>query len=404
LNRIKNNIFLRLILYTILTAMLLTGFCIYNASKLPDRYFTFESELENLAASSDYPITTTLCESDDGYSLDCRFLGIPIGKVDVEVMKEQSLIVGGQTFGIKMFSDGLIVVGFSPVNTDDGEKTPAFSAGLRLGDIILSVDGEGELTNEKFAKIIKKNNGNAVILKVKRDDFTLDLTVKPEKSTNGDSLLGCFVRDSTAGIGTITFIDPVNGIFGGLGHGVYDSDTGSLMPLRIGIATKADVYSVIKGEAGAPGELRGIFDETVTIGTLYANTDAGVFGLLDKKYTPNGEIYPIGLSNEVQTGEAKILCSTDENGVSEYTVNIDKIVNQGKGKIKNMIITVTDEKLIEKTGGIVQGMSGSPIIQDGKLIGAVTHVMVGDSCKGYGIFIENMLSEAGNKTNSVIMQ
>ena len=390
----RTPLLLRLTVYFLLLVITASGLSVYYASKIPDKYYTFASSKDSFTVNSTYPLTTRIRNDGENVSVDFKLMGlIPVRSVAVEVLSERSLMAGGQAFGIKMMYDGLIVVGFSPVETSDGEKTPAFSGGLRVGDLILSANGQKELTNESFARLIRECGGESVKLEIRRKNTEITLDIVPEKNVNGDIQLGCFVRDSTAGIGTVTFIDPVKGTFGGLGHGIYDSDTGALMPIRKGEAVRAGIYSVVKGVSGIPGELKGIFDDTNIIGSLLKNRDEGVFGSLSSDCTITGNVYPIGLSNEIEEGPAKILCTVDESGVREFEINIDKVL-AGSGTVKNMVISITDGELVSITGGIVQGMSGSPIIQNGKLIGAVTHVMINEPTRGYGIFIENMLAAA----------
>ena len=391
----RTPLLLRLTVYFLLLVITASGLSVYYASKIPDKYYTFDSSKDSFTVNSTYPLTTQVRNDDGNYSVDFKLMGIiPVRSVSVEVLSERSLMAGGQAFGIKMLYDGLMVVGFSPVETVDGEKTPAFSVGLRVGDMIVSANGRTDLTNEIFSRIVRESGGEAVELKIKRKNVEFTVEVCPELNTNGDLQLGCFVRDSTAGIGTVTFIDPVKGTFGGLGHGIYDSDTGALMPIRKGEAVSAEIYSVVRGSAGAPGELKGVFNENDRLGTLVKNRDEGVFGSVSSDCSVSGNIYPIGLSYEVEEGPATILCTVDESGVREFDINIEKVLKTGSGTVKNMVISITDGELVSITGGIVQGMSGSPIIQNGKLIGAVTHVMINEPTRGYGIFIENMLAAA----------
>lgn len=300
------------------------------------------------------------------------------------------LIPVGQTVGVKLFSDGVLVVGFS-----DGES-PAKDCGLKEGDVITAIGGQSLDTIEEFRQLLAENDEDAAALTVKRGSRTIELSAEPEKDEDGEYRLGAWVRDSMAGIGTMTFFDPQSGTFGALGHGVTDVDTGQLLPLDHGSIMDASVKAVKKGERASPGELKGDFDLTRDSGTLYANTECGIFGKLSAEDAAKitGAALPIAKKDEVKTGKATILATVSGNETREYDIEIEKIYSPS-GSTRNLLLHVTDEELLAQTGGVVQGMSGSAILQDGKIIGAVTHVLLDDPSRGYGIFIENMLSAAG---------
>ncbi len=389
----------KIILYAILAAMLAVGIGVYFASKLPDKYYIFEDGTEDLRIALEKdgfsPVTSTVSVSDSGIEVDFRFLGIvPLKSSSVEVVEEMSLMAGGQPFGIKFYTDGVLVVSMTDVETENGKINPAYNCGIRVKDILTTVNGEKIKSNEHLTELIKNCGGNEVSVGVRRDKLVFEVKVTPEKDKNGIYRLGCWIRDSTAGIGTVTYYDPINKTFAGLGHGICDSDTGELMTLAYGKAFSAEIFSVIKGLSGSPGELRGSFNENKRIGTVYKNCEEGVFGEISDKELPHGKIYPIAFKQDICEGRAEILCTTDDTGVQKYEIEILHIYTNSVKTTKNMVIAITDENLLEKTGGIVQGMSGSPIIQNGKIIGAVTHVMINDPTKGYGIFIENMLNAA----------
>ena len=304
-----------------------------------------------------------------------------------------ALIPGGQAFGVKFYTDGVMVVDMTAFETADGMRNPAYEAGIRTKDIIISVNGEKITTNRDISNIVSACNGNTVVFEVKRNDTTFTVNVLPQKSAAQDSYkVGLWVRDSTAGIGTITYFNPQTGHFAGLGHGISDVDTGVLMPLAVGDVIGANISSVIKGPKGAPGQLEGSFNEFVQYGSLIQNTSQGVFGKTNDKNLLSQQAIPIASNDEVQVGEVTIRCTTNGSEISEYKAMIESINKSSTSQGKNMVIKITDEALLEKTGGIVQGMSGSPIIQNGKLVGAVTHVLINDPTMGYGIFIENMLA------------
>ena len=225
----------------------------------------------------------------------------------------------------------------------------------------------------------------------------MKLAAQPVLGTDGTWRLGAWIRDSMAGIGTVTFYDPATGSFGALGHGVTDTDTGLLMPLGDGSVMRASVKAVKRGSAGEPGELKGSFDLAHDLGELYANTEQGVFGSMESCSYTEGDALPVAGAGEVHAGPAAILSNVSGDRVESYAIEIVRVL--GSTGVQNLLIQVTDPALIQQTGGIVQGMSGSPILQDGKLVGAVTHVMVNEPSKGYGILIENMLEQAGNNAN-----
>ena len=291
------------------------------------------------------------------------------------------LVPVGHTVGIKLFSKGVVVVKLS----DGG--TPARTCGLRTGDVIIQCGGSTVTSSEQFQSLLQTCGGTAE-LEVRRNGNSVTLSVEPERNDQGVYCIGAWIRDSMAGIGTMTYYDPATATFGALGHGITDVDTAQLLPFSNGSILPSTVKAVKKGEAGSAGELRGDFDLTGDLGDLYANTASGVFGTLDGDYAPaQAQAVPTG---EPETGAAVIRSNIRGDEVREYTVEILKTVPNSRDG-RDMVLSVTDPELIEATGGIVQGMSGSPILQNGKLVGAVTHVLLNDPTKGYGISIETML-------------
>lgn len=304
------------------------------------------------------------------------------------------LCPGGFAFGVKFNTRGVLVVGLSPYESGGKPISPAKEAGLRPKDVILSIDGKEVNSASEIAKMFETGEGKAVTVTFLRDgkEKTATLTPLPADS-DGVYKAGMWLRDHTAGIGTVTFVEPESGAYGGLGHGICDMDTGALMPIRRGSAMKVRIGGVVKGRSGKPGEIKGYFLAD-RCGNVIANTLCGVFGVFSE--TPDlGEPIEVASRYELKEGKATILCTLGDDGVKEYEIEISKIDRNGTDN-KNFVITVTDSVLKERTGGIVQGMSGSPIIQNGKLVGAVTHVMVNDPAVGYGIFIENMLDQMGD--------
>ena len=304
------------------------------------------------------------------------------------------LVPVGRAVGIKLFSDGVMVVGFSQIPAAGGGAVPAKTCGLREGDVITHINAAEVDTIEEVQAQLSQIGGEEMSIRAIRDGKPLQVTAQAVKcSTDGSYKLGAWLRDSMAGIGTITYYDPVTGEFGALGHGINDVDTALLMPLESGGILSATVTDVKKGAKGEPGELHGDFDLTADIGSLWANTSHGVFGLLSQKDLAQLKPMEVAAPDQVKTGRATIYSNIAGEEVCSYEVEITKLhPNATDGR--DMTIKVTDPALLKATGGIVQGMSGSPIIQNGRLVGAVTHVLVGDPTQGYGILAENMLETA----------
>lgn len=312
----------------------------------------------------------------------------------------EMLIPGGNVIGVKLYTKGVHIVGITFVETEDGKVYPARQAGLREGDFITNINGNEVNDNESFARYLQA--GGEISLTAERNGASFETTLTPVASKD-DGLLraGLWVRDSTAGIGTVTFYNPESETFGALGHGIADQDTGKILTVNKGYIYNAYLTSVRKGAKGSPGELNGIFaNQERQIGELNSNTERGVYGSYNSDAIHQlKEPMPVGGRDSVKEGPATIYASIDKDEVKEYQIEIVKVVKNNAFSSKGMVIKITDPELIEKTNGIVQGMSGSPIIQDGKLIGAVTHVFVNDPTRGYAIFIENMLAEAQNISN-----
>lgn len=310
------------------------------------------------------------------------------------------LIPGGHTTGIKLFCDGVMVV-----RTVSGLNSPGKTAGIREGDVILEINGNPVCTNEALKSQVEKSKNQPVEIVYRRGGKIFKTKVTPAKDASGTPQLGLWVRDSMAGIGTVTFYDAENATFGALGHGVCDTETNLLVPIRSGGVMESGVKEVQKGVAGSPGELIGEYQLNEDSGVIRSNTEQGIFGTFTKK--PNWlekSALPVASKNEVQLGSATILSNINGNDVREYQIEITQIYETNAENGKSMMLRVTDQNLIAQTGGIVQGMSGSPIIQNGKLVGAVTHVLVSDPTRGYGIFIENMLKAGESVSDKQLNQ
>ena len=299
-----------------------------------------------------------------------------------------SLIPLGHTVGIKLRSSGAIIIDMS----EGSASNPARAAGLAPGDVIMSVDGAPVHSNSELRSAVENSGGKSLTVEFMRDGKLMTKSVTPTKNEDGNYALGIWIRDRLAGIGTMTFLDAESGTYGALGHGITDPDSGAVLPFESGKLADSRIVNVVRGQPGTPGELCGEFAEEVSLGSVKRNTDAGIFGNAD--FSGFGAPLPLASEREVRLGPASIRSNISGGEVEEFSVEISRIY-RGREDNRFLLLTVTDERLLNSTGGIVQGMSGSPIIQDGKLVGAVTHVLVNDPTRGYGIFIENMLDAAG---------
>lgn len=320
---------------------------------------------------------------------------LPIKTVSAQVVQEQKLIAVGQSVGITLDTDGLLVLDTGRVasdisNNENSLIEPAKGI-LESGDLLVQANGVDLINKETLQDVVSNSNGEDITFVVKRDEKSIQKIVQPVFSElEQDYKIGVWVRDSIQGIGTITYYNPDTGEFGGLGHGIYDVDTGELMPMKQGLVISSSLTNIVKGQKGEPGELTGTVEKNNVLGTVEYNTSVGIYGTMDMNMdTSQNDVMNVGFKHEVEVGEAVILSNIEGDEIKEYKIEIQNL-NGEEGK--EMRIEIIDEELIEKTGGIIQGMSGSPIIQNGKLIGAVTHVFVNDPTKGYGIFIENMLT------------
>jgi len=337
-----------------------------------------------------------LSESLGENTLRVNMMGIPIKQVSLSERTNKRLMPGGVPVGVSIYADGVLVVGLGSVKEKE-EVCPAAEGGIRAGDVIIAVNGEKVKDSLHLSSLCA--GGGDLNITVRRDDDVRDCRVTPLYDGDAEAYLaGMWVRDSTSGIGTLSFWDMEGGRFGALGHPITDMDTGSIIDVKNGSIIKAGIIGISAGTNGSPGEMIGsfsVYDEKW--GEIDLNCEYGIYG--DATGMPANPLYPEGLpvgwSNEVCPGPAEILCTVSDEGIAAYECEILKLFpSEGSGS-KGIVLKVTSPELIAITGGIVQGMSGSPIIQDGKLIGAVTHVLVNDPTRGYGIFIENMLDTAG---------
>ena len=323
----------------------------------------------------------------------CALLLIPSSVCAQAVESDREVIVGGALFGARMQTDGALVVGLDKVSPQGNgtPKSPAYDGGMRLKDIITEINGKPVISGKTVADEINGCNGSEITLKIKRDGSEKTLRITPIKDKEGKYKAGIWVRDEASGIGTVTYIIPETGEFAGLGHGICDGDTGALLPIKRGIVSDTELIGIIKGVKGTPGELKGTIG-TSKKGALTKNTECGVYGIFAHIPDSMTDRMKVADKTEIKEGRAILRCSAG-GSIDDYEIEISEINNPG-GISKNFVIKVTDQRLLALTGGIVQGLSGSPIIQNGKLIGAVTHVKIAEPTEGYGIFIENMLNAA----------
>ena len=300
----------------------------------------------------------------------------------------QELIVGGQAIGIRIQTEGVLVSGTAEVETAEGACCPAEESGIREGDQILRVNGRELHSAAELIAAVGQAEGGPVDLTLRREEALLRVTVQPALSSQGQWMLGMWLRDVVTGIGTVTFCDPETGVYGALGHSITDEGSGCSVPVETGSITEAEIFSVTPGTAGAPGALNGDFTGGRTLGSVEQNSPRGIYGTASVPL--GGQTAEVG---EFRTGPATILATVNGREVQEYEVRITRLYHDAGGE--HVMLTVTDPELRAMTGGIVQGMSGSPILQDGKLVGAVTHVFVNDPTRGYGISIQDMLEAAG---------
>ncbi|SHJ57970.1 stage IV sporulation protein B [Clostridium amylolyticum] len=308
------------------------------------------------------------------------------------------LIPGGKSVGVKISTKGVLVVGYAEVSTERGNvESPGSTAGIQVGDSILKVDEINIESSSNLMNIINKSDGKELNILIDRDGENIIKKLSPIKSSEDSKYkIGLWVRDSTAGVGTLTFYEPKSKKFGALGHPITDVDTNSILKISKGVLINSSIISVKKGEKGNPGELKGIFiNEDVPLAKVTKNTECGIFGVSDEKLIDGRNTKPLKVAsqNEIKEGKAQIITTIDENGPKYYDIEIVKLLPQDAPSSKSMIIKVTDSELLKKTGGIVQGMSGSPIIQNNKIVGAVTHVLINKPDTGYGIYIHWMIKD-----------
>ena len=390
----------RFVLWCLALDLLVMGYMGYSCldRKIPDEIYVSEKGGQNVEELLKRPFLTfdeaVPVSGNGSYLLPCRLLGvIPFKQIKVTPEVQRSIFVSGSTVGMYMETDGVLIIDTGEILSEGGEtKEPAKNI-VKPGDYIVALNDEKISRKKDLIDDLKKLEGEEVILDVVRNGEKVPVSITPAKDKQGEYKLGIWVRDNTQGIGTLTFVDE-NGNYGALGHGISDVDTGELLEIQDGALYQAQILGIQKGAKGSPGELSGLirYEPGKIIGSIETNSKNGIYGHFtgDRKSPISLKKMPVGYKQEVTEGEASILCCVEDE-VKEYQAEITKIDMNHSDTNKSFVIRVTDPKLLSITGGIVQGMSGSPVLQNGKIIGAVTHVFVQDSTSGYGIFIENMM-------------
>lgn len=384
--------------FSLLCAVIFT-FVFIGDKTLPDNIISYNSEVNDFSSFYSF-VDNEKTQSVDYQGVSAqkttlKLLGtIPVKDVGITDKPSGTVFVSGEAFGIKLYTDGVIVVGTKDVELDGKTVNPAKEAGICVGDVIISINGINVYSSDDVIDAINNNNGFDYRIKVKRDGRYKNFTLKPVYSNKeGCYKAGMWVRDSTAGIGTVTFYNKQSGMFAALGHQINDVDTNEIMPLLEGEAVGATVTGVQSGNKNTAGSLCCRFED-YTVGRLMENTSCGIYGSYTSVSEKTKE-YTVAAAQEVKKGSAQIISTVDGNSPQTYDIEIVKVNYKGDGE-KDIVFKVKDDRLIEKTGGIVQGMSGSPIIQNNKLVGAVTHVIVDNPKKGYGIFAQTMYEKSNN--------
>lgn len=396
---------------TIILLLLLSYVYICSINSIPKNIIIFEGENLNfkiatgltLKSKNSKTILTASninkekinTEGDNNLNLNL-FGTIPVKEVSVNVIPKTTVVPLGNAIGVKLYTRGVLVVGMSQIETDNNEKKkPYENSGIEQGDTILEVNNNAIENTEDLIKEVEKSEGNTINIKYLRNEKTMQTDITPVKSKNTYKI-GLWVRDAAAGVGTLTFYEPKTNLFMALGHGISDIDTEEIVNIANGELVTANIVSITKGRKGYPGEIRGTIDQGRTIGTIYKNTNFGVYGTVKNKNYLEADLtqeMEVATRSEIKEGKAQIICQLENSNKKKYDIEIEKIYTNNNQNNKSMLIKITDNELLEKTGGIIQGMSGAPIIQEGKFIGAVTNVLVNDPTQGYGVFADIMIKE-----------
>ena len=395
------------ILKRLLIVLVLTIIYVYvcNISMLPSDIILMQGETLNLntvfglnvqdeetmqASSS---LNNSIVEETGQMDLSLNLFNLfSVKDVTVNVIPKTTVIPVGKAIGMKLYTEGVLVVGMSEI---EGKK-PYENSGIETGDKIIEVDNNQIDNTDELIECVNNSNGKELEIKYISDNEEKTTSIEPVKTSSNEYKLGLWVRDAAAGVGTLTFYEPSTGEFGALGHGINDVDTYELIDIASGELVTTDIIDIVKGEDGSPGEIRGTIDNGISLGNIYKNTSFGIYGNIDnvaKLNLTQYKEYEVANRSEITTGKAEILCELENGKTQSYEIEIQRLFLENNENNKSMLIKVTDEELIQKTGGIIQGMSGAPIIQNGKFIGAVTHVLVNDAKTGYAVFGDLMIKQ-----------
>ena len=391
--------------FLIVILLLIIYLYVCNISMLPSNLILIQGEqlkintilginvknAETMQASSN--LNNSIVDETGKMTLNLSLFNLfPVKDVTVNVIPKTSVIPLGKAIGMKMYTEGVLVVGMSEI---EGKK-PYENSGIETGDKIIEINNQEINNTDELIACVNSSKGEAVEIKYISDTEEKVANIEPVKTANNEYKLGLWVRDAAAGVGTLTFYEPSTGNFGALGHGINDVDTYELIDIANGELVTTNIVDIVKGQDGTPGEIRGTIDNGITVGAIAKNTSFGVYGEIsniNRLNINNSKAMEVANRNEIKTGKAEIICEL-ENGITKtYEIEIQKIFLENNENNKSMLIKITDEELIEKTGGIIQGMSGAPIIQNGKFIGAVTHVLVNDCKMGYAVFGDLMIKQ-----------
>ena len=388
-----------------------------NITLLPNNIIIFEGEQLNfrtiaginvtkanknnsqiIQASSNINTNNSSYDTAGTFELNLDLFGtIPVKEINVNVIEKTTVIPSGELIGIKMYASGVLVVGMSEIQGEDNQKyKPYLDSGIKEGDMIVEINNEKIDNTDKLIKVVNNSKGKEIQIKYVRENEIISTSILPVKNNSNEYKIGLWVRDAAAGVGTLTFYEPSTRSFAALGHGIVDIDTGEIFDIANGELVGSKLISIQKGEKNNPGEIKGAIDSDDSIGSISKNTNFGVFGSIsgiENLNLSNTKEYEVALRSEIQTGEAEIICELEDGKKETYKIEIEKIYTSNNYDNKSMLIKITDQRLLEKTGGIIQGMSGTPIIQNGKFIGAITNVLVSDPTVGYAIFADLMIKQ-----------